>query len=237
MWGATPVIQEVADEVTKRSGIRWFVAYGTTESGISANLVDDPASWRLDSAGIALSDVEVRVVDLDSLDDLPAGTSGEIVVRSRAQMTGYLPQEDDAEAFLPGGWIRTGDVGWVDPAGWIHLTDRVKEMIKVSGFQVAPAEIEQLLLTHPAVLDCAVYGVPDPRRGEAPVAAVVKAEGATLSSEEVTAYVAERLATYKHVRSVRFVDQIPRNAAGKVLRRVLRADERVEAGDQGGHVS
>jgi acyl-CoA synthetase (AMP-forming)/AMP-acid ligase II len=138
-------------------------------------------------------------------------------------MMGYLPEEADAEAFLPGGWLRTGDIGWVEPEGWIHLTDRSKEMMKVSGFQVAPAEIEQVLFTHPSIADCAVFGVPDPRRGEVPKAAVVVVAGDTLSADEVIAYVADRLATYKHVRTVSFVDEIPRNAGGKVLRRLLRA--------------
>jgi long-chain acyl-CoA synthetase len=154
------------------------------------------------------------------------GAPGEIVVRSPSQMMGYLPHEADADAFLPGGWVRTGDVGWVEPEGWIHLTDRTKEMIKVSGFQVAPAEIEQLLFAHPAIADCAVFGRGDDRRGEVPVAAVVRAPDAQLSEDDVMSYVAEHLAAYKHLRSVRFVEEIPRNAAGKVLRRVLREHDR-----------
>jgi long-chain acyl-CoA synthetase len=226
MWGATPVIVSVAEEVTKRCGIRWFVAYAITESGISANPIDHPERWRLDSPGMALPDVELRVVDTDSFRDVAPGAPGEIVVRSPSQMMGYLPHEADADAFLPGGWVRTGDVGWIEPEGWIHLTDRTKEMIKVSGFQVAPAEIEQLLFAHPAIADCAVFGREDDRQGEVPVAAVVRASDALLSEDDVMSYVAERLAAYKHLRSVRFVEEIPRNAAGKVLRRVLREHDR-----------
>jgi long-chain acyl-CoA synthetase len=223
MWGATPVIRDVADEVTKRAGIHWFVAYATTEAGISANPIEAPAAWRLDSPGIPVSDVEVRVVDIESHHDCPLGESGELIVRGPSMMLGYLPEADNAEAFLPGGWFRTGDIGWMEPEGWIHLTDRSKEMIKVSGFQVAPAEIEQLLFTHPAIADCAVYGLPDDRQGEIPKAAVVVAPGASLNEEDVMAYVAERLATYKHLRAVAFVAEIPRNPAGKVLRRTLRS--------------
>jgi long-chain acyl-CoA synthetase len=225
MWGATPVIQDVAEEVTRRSGIRWFVAYAITESGIGANPIERPEAWRLDSPGLPIPDVELRVVDGESLRDVAPGQTGELVVRSPSQMMGYLPEEADAEAFIPGGWIRTGDIGWVEPEGWIHLTDRSKEMIKVSGFQVAPAEIEQILFAHPSIADCAVFGVPDPRHGEVPKAAVVIVAGDTLSAEDVIAYVADRLATYKHVRTVSFVDEIPRNAGGKVLRRLLRAAE------------
>jgi long-chain acyl-CoA synthetase len=224
MWGATPVIPDIANEVTARAGIRWFVAYATTEVGISANPVDRPERWRLDSAGVPMSDVELRLVDPETHVDVPAGEVGELVARSPAAMIGYLPEEDDATAFLPGGWIRTGDIGWIEPEeGWIHLTDRAKELIKVSAFQVAPAEIEKLLFGHPAVADCAVYGVPDERHGEVPKAAVVIAPDASLTAEEVMAFVAERLATYKHLRHVEFVTHIPRNAAGKVLRRELRA--------------
>jgi long-chain acyl-CoA synthetase len=226
MWGATPVIQEVAEEVTKRSGIRWFVAYATTESGISANPIEQPSAWRLDSPGLPISDVELRVVDTESLEEVAPGQTGEIIVRSPSQMMGYLPEEADAEAFLPGGWIRTGDIGWVEPEGWIHLTDRSKEMMKVSGFQVAPAEIEQILFTHPSIADCAVFGVPDARQGEVPKAAVVVVPGVQLTAQDVMTYVADRLASYKQVRMVSFVGEIPRNAGGKVLRRVLReADE------------
>jgi acyl-CoA synthetase (AMP-forming)/AMP-acid ligase II len=223
MWGATPVVAEVAQEVTRRSGIRWFVAYAITESGISANPIDRPDAWRLDSPGMPIPDVELRVVDGESFADLAPGETGELVVRSPSQMMGYLPEEADADVFLPGGWIRTGDIGWVEPEGWIHLTDRSKEMMKVRGFQVAPAEIEQVLFTHPAISDCAVYGVPDPRQGEAPRAAIVRIPGATVSAEEIITFVADRLATYKHLGSVVFVDEVPRNAGGKVLRRVLRA--------------
>jgi acyl-CoA synthetase (AMP-forming)/AMP-acid ligase II len=114
----------------------------------------------------------------------------------------------------------------LEPDGWLHLTDRVKEMIKVSGFAVAPAEIEQTLFSHPAVADCAVFGAPDARRGEAPVAAVLLTSDARASAADLREHVASRLAAYKHLADVVFVEQIPRNAAGKVLRRVLR-DEHV----------
>src|SRR5262249_32400381 len=111
---------------------------------------------------------------------------------------------------------------WLEAEGWLHLTDRAKEMIKVSGFSVAPVEIERCLYQHPAVADCAVYGLPDPALGEVPKAAVVVREGATVTEEELRAFVAERLSSYKHLRHVAFVDAIPRNPTGKVLRRILR---------------
>src|SRR5262249_15164848 len=114
------------------------------------------------------------------------------------------------------------DVGWLEPEGWVHLTDRCKEMIKVSGFQVAPAEVEAVLHGHPSVLDCAVVGVPDERSGEVPVAAVQLDPDRPAGEAELCRVVADALATYKHVRPVVMVDTIPRLPSGKVLRRTLR---------------
>ena len=168
MWGATPVSEQVAARVTERTGVRWLPAYGASEVPVIAvNPVHDPASWRLDSAGLPPAGVELRVADLDTGAILPPGEIGEIQVLSPSVMAGYLPAEATAEAFAD-GWYRTGDVGWLEPEGWVHLTDRSKEMIKVNGFQVAPAEIEGVLHGHPAVLDCAVFGLADERAGEVP---------------------------------------------------------------------
>ena len=136
-------------------------------------------------------------------------------------MAGYLPEEANADAFAD-GWYRTGDVGWLEPEGWVHITDRAKEMMKVNGFQVAPAEIEAVLHGHPGVLDCAVFGVPDERAGEVPVAAVQLDPGAHVTVEELQDLVAGSLATYKRLREIVVVDAIPRLPSGKVLRRTLR---------------
>ena len=137
MWGATPVTESVAATVTARTGVRWLPAYGASEVPvISANPIDRPEQWRLDSAGLAPDGVELRIADLDSGEVLPSGEIGEIQVRATSVMSGYLPAEDTADAFAD-GWYRTGDVGWLEPEGWVHLTDRSKEMIKVNGFQVA----------------------------------------------------------------------------------------------------
>jgi acyl-CoA synthetase (AMP-forming)/AMP-acid ligase II len=222
MWGATPVTPAVAETVTARSGVRWLPAYGTSEVPvIAANPVGDPERWRLDSAGLPVGDVELRVVDLTSGAVLPAGETGEIEVRSATAMAGYLPDEATAAAF-DDGWYRTGDVGWLEPEGWVHLTDRCKEMIKVSGFQVAPVEIEAVLHAHPGVADCAVFGVVDERAGEVPVAAVQLAPDADVTRAELQQLVTEQLAGYKRLHHVVFVDAVPRTPSGKVLRRTLR---------------
>jgi acyl-CoA synthetase (AMP-forming)/AMP-acid ligase II len=222
MWGATPVSESVARVVTERTGVRWLPAYGASEVPvITANPVDRPDEWRLDSAGVPPAGVELRIADLENGTVLGPGEVGEIQVRSRSVMAGYLPDDATAEAFAD-GWYRTGDVGWLEPEGWVHLTDRSKEMIKVSGFQVAPAELEAVLLGHPAVLDCAVFGVADERAGEVPAAAVKLDPAVPVAEGELAARVAEVLATYKRLHHVVVVDEIPRLPSGKVLRRTLR---------------
>lgn len=222
MWGATPVSASVAETVTRRTGVRWLPAYGASELPVIAcNPVDQPERWRLDAAGLPPTGVELRVVDLDTGTVLAPGEVGEIQARSPSVMAGYLP-EDANDAAFDDGWYRTGDVGWLEAEGWVHLTDRSKEMIKVNGFQVAPAEVEAVLHGHPAVLDCAVFGLPDERAGEVPVAAVQLDASLAVRPEDLQRLVAESLASYKQLRHVVVVDAIPRLASGKVLRRTLR---------------
>ncbi len=222
MWGATPVTEHVARVVTARTGVRWLPAYGASEVPvIAANPVDRPEEWRLDSAGLAPPGVELRVVDVETAAVLEPGGIGEIQVRSRSCMVGYLPDIATAAALVD-GWYRTGDVGYLESEGWVHLTDRLKEMIKVNAFQVAPAEIEAVLLAHPGVLDCAVFGIADERAGEVPVAAVVLDPAVSVSEEELQQLVADTLATYKRLRHVIVVDAVPRLPSGKALRRSLR---------------
>lgn len=222
MWGATPVTESVAELVTKRTGVGFMPAYGASEFPVLAcNPVGDPSNWRLDSAGLPPSEVQLRVVDIDTREELPPGGIGEIQAKGPSVMSGYLPEAANAEGF-ESGWYRTGDVGFIEAEGWVHLTDRSKEMIKVKGFQVAPAEIEAVLHGHPDVLDCAVFGVPDEQAGELPIAAVQLAPDATVSAGDLQQLVADSLATYKQVREVLVVETIPRLPSGKVLRRTLR---------------
>jgi long-chain acyl-CoA synthetase len=217
MWGATPVSADVADTVTRRTGIGWVPAYGTTELPVIACNPLDGA--RLDSVGRPVPGVQVRVMSLETGEPLGPGGVGEIQARAESLMAGYLPCETTRDV-LCDGWYRTGDIGYLDAGGWLRITDRSKEMIKVRGFQVAPAEIETVLHEHPAVQDCAVFGVPDGADGELVVAAVATRE--PVDAAELTAQVGERLASYKRVSRVVFVPEIPRLPSGKVLRRVLK---------------
>jgi len=217
MWCATPVTRSVAETVTGRTGVSWVTAYGTSELPVIA--CNDIEGARLDTVGRPVPGVRARIVSLEDGEPLPPGAVGEIQVCSDSAMAGYLPDSATAGVFS-GSWYRTGDVGFLDVDGWLRITDRAKEMIKVRGFQVAPAEIEAVLHGHPAVEDCAVFGVPDTANGEAIVAAVKTCS--PVEADELIALVADRLASYKQPSRVVFVPEIPRLPSGKVLRRVLK---------------
>jgi acyl-CoA synthetase (AMP-forming)/AMP-acid ligase II len=217
MWCATPVTDNVAQAITARTGVRWLTAYGASELPVIAcNVID---SGRLDTVGRPVPGVDVRVVSLETGEPVGPGEVGEIQVRSDSAMAGYLPDSSTAEAFSS-GWYRTGDVGRLDAEGWLQITDRSKEMIKVRGFQVAPAEIEAVLHGHPSVEDCAVFGMPDAANGESVVAAVKVSTA--VEADELVALVGDELASYKRPSQVVFVPEIPRLPSGKVLRRVLK---------------
>jgi long-chain acyl-CoA synthetase len=217
MWGATPVTPSVAETVTRRTGVGWVPAYGASELPVIACNPLDGA--RLDSAGKAVPGVRLRVVSLETGEPVAPGETGEIQARAESLMSGYLPAEETPHAFRD-GWYRTGDVGYVDAEGWVRLTDRSKEMIKVRGFPVAPAEVEGVLHGHPSIVDCAVFGVPDAADGEAVIASVTAT--APVEATELIELVGDRLASYKKPREVLFVSEIPRLPSGKVLRRVLK---------------
>jgi long-chain acyl-CoA synthetase len=217
MWCATPVIESAAETVTRRTGVSWLTAYGTSELPVIAcSALDDT---RLDTVGRTVPGVSVRVVALETGGRAAPGQIGEIQARSESLMAGYLPRQASVDAFCD-GWYRTGDVGSLDDEGFLHITDRSKEMIKVRAFQVAPAEIEAVLHGHPAVADCAVFSVPDAVDGEAIVVAV--ATRASVSAQELIDLVGDRLASYKRPAEVVFVPEIPRLPSGKLLRRVLK---------------
>ncbi len=217
MWCATPVTQSVAEAVTDRVGVNWVTAYGTSELPVIA--CNSLEGAKLDTVGRPVPGVDVRIVSLEDGKPVGPGEVGEIAARSDSVMAGYLPDDVTAQAFSD-GWYRTGDVGYLDADGWLRITDRAKEMIKVRGFQVAPAEIEAVLHGHAGVDDCAVFGVDDEVNGEAVVAAV--ATHGFVDPDELVALVSERLASYKQLSRVVMVPEIPRLPSGKVLRRVLK---------------
>jgi acyl-CoA synthetase (AMP-forming)/AMP-acid ligase II len=170
----------------------------------------------------------MRLLSLDDpAEDAAPGEEGEIAIRGPQVMKGYLGRPDATAAMIDaGGWLRTGDVGRVDENGWLFVVDRVKELIKYKGFQVAPAELEALLLTHESVADAAVIGVYDEDGNEVPKAYVVRRPTANdLTGDDIIAFVAGKVAPYKKIRRVEFIDGVPRAASGKILRRELRERE------------
>ncbi len=173
------------------------------------------------SVGTAVENVEVRIVD-ETDSEVPAGTWGEIVIRGPGVMKGYWGNPEDTAVALRNGWLHSGDTGLVDDEGYVFIVDRIKDMINMSGFKVWPAEVEQVLYRHPAVKEVAVYGGPNPRTGEAVKAAVVRRGGTSATSEDITAFCRERMAVYKVPTSVDFVEELPKSATGKILKRVLR---------------
>jgi acyl-CoA synthetase (AMP-forming)/AMP-acid ligase II len=201
--------------------------YGLTEVSGAATILPpeahDPALGKLRSCGKPYPNFELRIVDANG-QPVPPGEVGEIVLRSDCIMKGYWNNPAATEAaFLPDRWLRTGDAAWMDAEGYVYVHDRVKDMIVSGAENVYPAEVENALFGHPAVADVAVIGVPDSRWGEAVKAIVVPRPGQNVTEEEIIAYARERIAGFKLPKSIDFADALPRNAAGKVLRRQLRA--------------
>ncbi|QWB24902.1 MULTISPECIES: 4-coumarate--CoA ligase family protein [Streptomyces] len=225
---AAPLDARLAAACSERLGLPPVgQAYGMTELSPGTHVVplDAMRDAPPGTVGKLIAGTEMRVVSLDDPGkDLPAGESGEILIRGPQVMKGYLGRPDATAAMIdPDGWLHTGDVGHVDDDGWLFVVDRVKELIKYKGFQVAPAELEALLLTHPGIADAAVIGRYDDDGNEVPHAYVVRQPSATgLSEAEIMMFVAERVAPYKRIRHVTFIVGIPRAASGKILRRQLR---------------
>ena len=221
--GAAPLDAELAGRAEARIGAPVRQGYGMTElSPVShksrlARAEETPPG----SVGALIPNTEARLVDPATGEDVPVGEEGEIWIRGPQVMKGYLnnPAATD-ETLVEDGWLRTGDIARIDENGFTYIVDRLKELIKYKGYQVPPAELEAVLVSHPKVKDAAVIGIPMDDGGEAPKACVVCEDG--LDADELMAYVAERVAPYKRIRDVEFVDEVPKSASGKILRRLLR---------------
>ena len=175
------------------------------------------------SVGVTVPHTEVRIVDPATESSLDVDQDGEVWVRGPQVMKGYLNNESATKNTIDHeGWLHTGDIGHIDVDGHLFIVDRLKELIKYKGFQVAPAELEALLLTHPQIADAAVIGLPDEEAGEIPSAYVVLKPGGDTTAADVQQFVADKVASYKQVRKLTFVDAIPKSPSGKILRRVLR---------------
>jgi acyl-CoA synthetase (AMP-forming)/AMP-acid ligase II len=222
--GGAPVPAEVARRWQAVTGYPLIEGYGLSETTAPTH-VNPPQRPKYGTVGVALPLVDLRIVSLeDGVTELPVGQAGEIVVRGPMVMKGYWRRPDATAEALRDGWFSTGDVGRLDEEGYLTIEERKKDMLKVSGFSVFPAEVEALMYRHPAVSEAAVVGVPDAYRGDCPVAFVVLRPGArgTVTEQEIVDWCREVMSAYKAPRFVRFVDALPRNGAGKVLKRQLR---------------
>ncbi len=220
--GAAPLGADLAEAAAARVGCEVVQGYGMTELSPVSHCTP-PGQFRPGTSGVTVSNTEIRIVHPETGADLDAGGRGELLVRGPQVMKGYLNNPDaTAETIDDDGWLHTGDVAVLDD-GHVSIVDRIKELIKYKAFQVAPAELEAVLITHPAVADAAVIGVPDEEAGELPKAFIAVAPGAEAPSlEELQSHVGEHLATYKQVRVLEVLEAIPKSASGKILRRELR---------------
>jgi len=230
VYGASPITDDVLIRSMALFKCEFIQVYGLTETTGAITQLDakdhDPGGPRarlLRSAGRPYPWVEARIVAPESGQDCPRGAVGELWTRSVQNMRGYWNKpEETAQVFAPGGWLKTGDAGFLDEDGYLFLTDRVKDMIISGAENVYPIEVENVLAAHPGIEDVAVIGVPDPKWGETVKAIVVRTKATKATADEIIGFARERLAGYKCPTSIDFVDALPRNPSGKILKRVLR---------------
>ncbi|MGH3911134.1 MAG: AMP-binding protein, partial [Pseudonocardiaceae bacterium] len=226
--GAAPLDTELAEAVRARLGCKIRQGYGMTEmSPVSHAIPDDRDDIPIGTVGLTLPNMTCKLVDPESGQEVGEGQLGELWCKGPNVMIGYLHDAEATAATLDSeGYLHTGDVASVDEHGYVTIVDRVKELFKYKGYQVPPAELEALLLTHPKIFDAAVIGVRDADGEEVPKAFIVRRPGADdLTADDVMAFVAAKVAPHKKVRAVQFIDQIPKSASGKILRKDLRAVE------------
>ncbi len=223
--GAAPLGEDMQQAVRDRLGCQVLQGYGLTETSPVTNIIPDGWEPKAGSVGTLIPNTEAKVVDIESGADLGVGDRGELWFRGPQIMKGYLNNTEATNATIDSdGFLHTGDIGYVDEDGYFYIVDRLKELIKYKGFQVPPAELEAVLLSHPDIADAAVIGVPDEETGELPKAFVVPK--GDLTEQDVMDYVADKVAPHKKVRIVEITDEIPKSPSGKILRRVLVEKER-----------
>ena len=222
MSGAAPLGAELSEEAATRIQCDVIQGYGMTELSPVSHMTP-PGQYRPGSVGVTVPNSECRIVDPETGQDKGVGEEGELWVRGPMVMAGYLNNPQATEETIDSdGWLHTGDVAVIDEFEHIYIVDRVKELIKYKGFQVPPAELEALIISHPAVADVAVIGIPDDEAGELPKAFVTLKPDMNVTGTEIQDFVADKVATYKQIRLVEFIDEIPKSASGKILRRFLR---------------
>jgi len=225
--GSAPLSAEVSVACAKRLKCEVKQGYGLTETSPVTHFTISEKG-RDGSVGFLVPNTELKIVDFsDGHEITEPNKEGEFLIRGPQIMKGYFNNVAATKNTIDEeGYLHTGDIGYIDADGYYYVVDRVKELIKYKGFQVPPAELEAILLTHPEIIDAAVIPKPDLEAGEIPKAFVVKRANSTLTAQNVVAYTADKLAPYKKIREVEFIDQIPKTISGKILRRELRDREK-----------
>jgi len=224
---AAPLMAETKYRFEALTGGRLLEAYAMTETMLAAAVCPVKAAYKEGSVGIPLPDVEVRIVDAEIGErDMPSGQVGEIIIRAPQIMVGYWERPTETANMIRDGWVYTGDLGYLDEDGYLFIVDRKKDLIKPSGFQVWPREIEEVIASHPAVAEVSVAGVPDDYQGEVAKAWIVLRAGQQVTADEIRTYCREKLAAYKVPKHVEFRDGLPKTMVGKILRRELVAQEK-----------
>jgi acyl-CoA synthetase (AMP-forming)/AMP-acid ligase II len=219
--GAAPLSAELETACARRLGCRIGQGYGLTETSPTTHRVTDELAGQMPGeVGPLVPNTECRIVDVATGEELPVGAEGELLIRGPQVMKGYLNNPQATALAIDGDdWLHTGDIARIEENGSLRIVDRIKELIKYKGYQIAPAELEALLLTHPAITDAAVIPLPDEEAGQIPKAFVVT--DGSITPEEIKQFVADHVAPYKKVRAVEIIDEIPKAPSGKILRRVL----------------
>jgi long-chain acyl-CoA synthetase len=230
LYGASPITEDTLLKCLEVMGCEFIQVYGLTETTGAITILradqhdpGGPHRDRLRSCGVPNDATSLRIANPDDHSDQPAGAVGEIWVKSAQNMLGYWHKpEETARTLTDDGWLKTGDAGYIDPDGFLFLHDRIKDMVVSGGENIYPAEVENAIMSHPGVADVAVIGVPDEKWGETVKAIVVRAPGTAATAEELIDHCRERVARFKCPTSVDFIDALPRNPSGKVLKRELR---------------
>ncbi len=227
--GAAPLLADTKKRFEALTGGRIVEGYALTETTMASCVTPYLGKWKEGSTGMPLPDVVVRIGDIETGEgDLPAGKEGEIVVKAPQLMVGYWNKPEETADMLRDGWLYTGDIGYLDEDGYLFITSRKKDLIKPSGFQVWPREVEEAISSHPDVAEVCVAGVPDAKQGEAVKAWVVMESGKKITPEEIQAWCKDKLVAYKIPRFIEFRTELPKTMVGKVLRRVLVEEDKAK---------
>jgi long-chain acyl-CoA synthetase len=224
--GAAPLAADTIRELKELTGATMCEVYGTTETAPYASVTPWGGTVKPGTVGVALPDTDIKIVSVDDPEkQLPPGESGELVIKGPQIMMGYYKRPEETAHVLKDGWIYTGDISMLDDDGYLSIVDRKKDMIIAGGYNIYPLELDDVLMGHPKILEACTIGVPDEYRGETVKAFIVTKEKETLTQEEVTQYCKENLAAYKVPKMFEFIDELPKSAVGKVLRRKLKEME------------